>query len=387
MCATVLLLATATAAQASKLRLLAPGVTSFASDGTRYVAWEGRPTGAIFVLDTRSGQRRTIHARCALEDRAPASSGRFLLQCSASTAIEESALLDVRTDRITVLPTASYREDGLHGTVWQGVGRHYVIGGTGVHARCGRPRRHEDCLALFDISTGVVSEVPESRVPDVDRVGAPPLCSALREKVRHLSQGELVSDYGPLIALGSYFSYREGLLARPEGLLKREIPDFVKHLIVDRCHGPSMLVPAHAERREPNGGWHPELSGGTLTWDTAPNNIWAVNLWEQQEEARASRRQAGPPGTLVSYNLHTHATNTWALPVLKLRLTVEFFRPLIHQVSGTFGYSAHTDREVFWIATRSLSCQAAGSSSGGLDEEHCDGEPGHVVSSVYTARQ
>jgi hypothetical protein len=392
--AALVLLTAAPSAVASRLHPIATGVIAFSSDGTRYVAWEGQAKDTIFMLDTRTGRRKTINAPCPLDDKAPAAAGRFLLGCSTATE-EHALLLDARTMRTTVLPGASYLSDGLHGAVWHGVGRYYVIGSTGVHARCDRLRRHEDCVALFDIATGVMSEVPEWRVPDVDRTGAPPLCHALRENVRHMSQGEFVSDWGPLIPLGSYFSYRDGLVARPEGLLKREIPNFVKHLIIERCHGPSILVPAHSERRQPHSAWHLELSGGTLTWDTAPNDIWAVSLWEEEEEARLGRelestkhpaKRSMDPGTLIRYNLHTHESTTWPLPVVKLHLTVEFFRPLSRHVSGIFGYSAHTDYEVFWIATTSLSCPASGDSSGGLSEEHCDDEAGHIVSSIYGAR-
>src|SRR5436853_5047277 len=55
------LLTGAASAQASKFRRLTPSVVAFASDGTRYVAWETHLGAPIAVFDTRTGHQ-AMHA-------------------------------------------------------------------------------------------------------------------------------------------------------------------------------------------------------------------------------------------------------------------------------------------------------------------------------------
>jgi len=221
-----------------------------------------------------------------------------------------------------------------------------------------------------------MTEVPEWRVPDVDRVGAPPLCSALRSKVRQLSRAEDEEGFGPLAPLGSEFSYGDGLLAAPEGLGTEEgIPNFVRHLIVTPCHGPAILVPAHSERRNLVQGWHLELSGAILTWDTGHKSLLS-DIEEEFGPGEGNLRH----GTLASFNVHTHKRRTWPLPILTLRVTIDDRKPISRSTVGTFGYSAHTDHEVFWIAARSFSCPP------GFSEEHCGGLTNNEVSSIYAVQ-
>ncbi|HWX74345.1 MAG TPA: hypothetical protein VNZ05_03510, partial [Solirubrobacteraceae bacterium] len=119
--AALVLLLAAPSAAASKLRRLVPNVVAFASDDTRYIAWESPGQKAVFVLDTRTGHRLAFKVGCALSDKTAAASGRFLLECP-----KEQALLDVHTGKVTPLPTPPPREIGEYGPIWEGVGSRYV---------------------------------------------------------------------------------------------------------------------------------------------------------------------------------------------------------------------------------------------------------------------
>ena len=84
----IMLSAGAAPAVASPLRQLASGTVAFASDGTRFVAWQTAGDEQIVVLDTLTGLRQQITppAGCKLHDEAEdgepvigAAAGRFLL--------------------------------------------------------------------------------------------------------------------------------------------------------------------------------------------------------------------------------------------------------------------------------------------------------------------
>jgi hypothetical protein len=86
-CMGALLCALPSPASATPLRRLAPRITSFASDGVRYAAWQVNAAAPIVVLDTRTGKRRAIPVPgCVLADQSRSSvsdgGGRFLLTCS-----------------------------------------------------------------------------------------------------------------------------------------------------------------------------------------------------------------------------------------------------------------------------------------------------------------
>src|ERR1700737_1598265 len=334
----------------SQFHRLATSAIAFASDGTRYVAWEVAGQERLFVLDTRTGRRFTIKG-CGIEDRAPATAGRFLGGCKG----EAQALIDVRRRTVTSLPEPPPHLYGEYGPIWTGVGLHYVIGRAGLHARCHRPRRHEGCTALYDIATRVMTEVPETRVPDPDRPGAPPICHGLRAKVFGLSKRDNFEGLGPLAPLESRFSYSDGFVAEPEEM--GEAP--IRHLRIDRCHGRATILPAPYERRnlEPP-PWDVELRAGILTWDTGHvSEAWVQEL-EQEPNAVADLRH----GTLSAYDLHTAKLRSWELPRLTLAVTTGGPEP--YRVLGTFGYSAHTDYDLFWVAARSIDCSGKGGCSG-----------------------
>ena len=328
--AVLLALASPPSAVASKLRLLAPSVTSFASDGTSYVAWQVPGEKSISVLDTRNGHRDQVEAPCPLADNAPAAAGRFLLECGE----EEEALLDVRTGATTMLPKPPPHPYARFGPNWTGVGSRYVIGEGGTSGRCRKRHSNEGCLVLYNIASRAVTEVAESLVPDPDRPGAPPLCPTLRSRVLKLSKAEILERMGPLTPLQSDFGYTEGVVVEPEGLIKRAIAEPLKRLLVISCDGATRLVPTRSEGR-----WNPDgdvsdlvLSDGLLTWDTGHSSN------EYYEEPGLSLRH----GTLVSYTLHTRDRQSWALPVLPLTVTENGTQNVRRRVSGVFGYSTHT---------------------------------------------
>lgn len=339
-CSTCLALLPAVPAAAAKLHRVATDTTSYASDGTRYVAWEVHAHHGISVLDTGTRRRIEVSSRCGLEDGAPAAADRFLLGCAA----EEQALLDVQTGVVIPLPKPPPHLIGEYGPIWTGVGLRYVIGKAGLHARCQRPKRHESCTALYDIATGVMSEVPESGVPDPDRRGAPPLCRALRRKVFRRSKLETLEGMGPLGPLQSGFSYRNGLFAKPEQI--GEAP--VRNVRIVRCHGaPTVLS---IRREPPNPEPFPsdlQLGGGFLTWDTGHPS--AAFDEEVMEGPRAGLRR----GTLTSYDLRTRRLRSWRLPAMRLEL--HGLDPREWPV-GVFGYSAHTHYAAFWIAAQDVNC-------------------------------
>lgn len=301
---------------ASGFRRLDGNAASFVTDGTRYAAWQYQRTSPIVVFDTRTGHRGEILDGCALAESGPyvtAAAGRFLVGCGHG-----AALLDVRTGALTMLPTGEY------GPEWDAVGRRYVSGPAELHARCLRTKRHEGCIALYEIATGAVHKVPEAHVPDLDRPGAPPACAAFRHKLLRLNREELPVQ----------FSYSEGALATTVQI--GEAP--VRELRVDRCHRRPTTLHIHAEPE------NIQLRGGILSWDTArPGDGY------EEEEGPKEEAQLGRD-TLTTYGLDTRRRRNWALP----RLPLQTGQP--QPVTGVFGYSAHTDYAVFWIAARSLSC-------------------------------
>jgi hypothetical protein len=182
--AAAFVLVSAGAAKASGLRPVATRVSTLATDEQRYVAWESPGKRSIVVLDTKTGRRRRLDVRCPLMGGAPAAEGRFLLECGSG----ETALLDVRSGVAVSLPSLaapSYGEPG-----WTGAGARYVVGKGANGPGCRKLKRHEGCLALYEIATGRVSEVAETLSPDPDRPGAPPLCPALRRRVFEFGESE-----------------------------------------------------------------------------------------------------------------------------------------------------------------------------------------------------
>jgi hypothetical protein len=346
--AALILLLAAPSAEASKLRRLVPNVVAFASDGTRYIAWEVLRQKPIFVFDTRTNRIRAFMSPCGLKDRAPAAAGRFLLECGLE---EEEALLDARTGVTTRLPTAPPHPYADYGPIWEGVGSRYVIGKGGTSGRCPNRGRNEECLALYDIATRKVTEVRESQVPDPNRAGAPPLCRGLRNRVRK-AFNPAFEGLGPLTPLEeAYYSYSDGLFAEPEGYVQEREPDLVRNFVLIPCEGPSTLVPVHSERFNLEPLLSPDLNGDLLTWSTGH----PTSAYEAEEIAGPGHGNLRH-GILGSYNLRTHKRQLWMLPLLRLHVTRYLSGRGDANVVGTFGFSAHTDYAAFWIAAHDASC-------------------------------
>jgi hypothetical protein len=305
--------AAATDASASGFRRLALSTVAFSTDGARYAVWQVSKSSPIVILDTSTGRQGQISG-CSLDESSEhGAGGRFLVRCG-----DGESLLDVRTDAITALPSGEY------GPEWQKVGLRYVGGRAELHARCHQTMR-EGCTALYNIATGVVTNVPESQVPDIDRPGAPPACRTFRHRLLRLERGSLPEQ----------FSYSEGLLARTVQI--GEAP--VTELRIERCHRRATILHVRTEAE------NIYLSGGLLTWDTGHGGTEY-----QEEEVGDIPPGALKRGVLSSYRLSTGQRRSWTLP--RLPLHTDYPQPTV----GVFGYSAHTDYAVLWIAARSLNC-------------------------------
>lgn len=311
--AIALLAATSGNARASAFHRLDGNAKFFDTDGTRYAAWQYRPGFPIIVYDTATGHRGEIEDGCDLAGGAAA--GRFLVDCR-----EKTALLDFRTGVLTPLPET--------GAGWAEVGSRYVSSAYENGVRCRGMRRHEGCLVLYDIATRLVTKVPEARVPDLDRPGAPPVCPALRRRV--LASERVGETEGG--------SYGDGVFVRSLAL-KPEGPS--RWLRVERCHGHVTMLYSRIEPRSI------DVSAGLLTWDTGHSEN------EDEEEGIKVRT-----GAITAYDLATHKRRSWALPALPLNS--DGGEPNEPTSVGVFGSSTHTKTTLFWIADRTLSCSKAG---------------------------
>jgi hypothetical protein len=306
------------AALASPFRRVAPSAVAFASDGARYAAWQVTKGAPIVMLDTRSGKRKS-YPGCSIESEEErsagqvAAAGRFLVRCGESTS-----LLAAATGAKTQLPQPPYGE-------WRAIGTRYVEG-IAIHQACTHSASEEQkaarggseltCIALYDIATGALSYRPESDVPELDRVGAPVVCSAFRAKL--LVDGRFDPDPGG-------FAFGEEMLA--ETVHHGEAP--VKRIRVKHCDGRSRVIST-----EPRGLF---LVGGLLTWDTGH----AGDDVNAQAEGGDTHH-----GRLWTYHTATHARRSLPLP----QTTIIGSR----RVHGVFGYSSHAGKTLFWIAAKKV---------------------------------
>ena len=314
----------ASATSAVPLRRLVASTVAFASDGSRYVAWQTRVGAPVVAFDTRTGAQRRLDlpVGCELaseeerESGRDAAAGRFLLNCRGGRSVE-SALLNGRDGMIMPLPNAAD---------WTAVGTRYVLGvseaSTCVQSRSEQAIGEEHglpCLALYDLASGRVSYRPPSLWPDIDQAGAP-ICPRLRQKplTEQIKHGE------------REFAYGDGYFAKPGGRLRRDVR-------IERCHGrPTILPESGGPENEPENF---DLRDGLLTWDTAHPGF-EFNEYPHSEGADRTR------GMLYSYDLSTGRRHDWRLPRLPVRETNGRF-----SVVSVLGYSTHTANMVFWIAT------------------------------------
>ncbi|HZL49197.1 MAG TPA: hypothetical protein VFC30_09320 [Solirubrobacteraceae bacterium] len=317
----------ASATSAVPLRRLVASTVAFASDGSRYVAWQTRTGAPVVVFDTRTGAQRRLGLPdgCELaneEERTrgrDAAAGRFLLNCRGGRSLE-SALLNGRDGTIIRLPNAAD---------WTAVGTRYVLGvseaSTCVQSRSEQAIGEEHglpCLALYDLASGEVSYRPPSLWPDIDEAGAPPICPSLRAKV---IAEELIGG------VEREFDYNAGWFARPA--------KHRRYIEVNRCNGRRTTLAAHSDESE-----NFDLRGGWLTWDTGhPSG-------ELEREGEGTNT-----GSLAAYDLFSHRLTRWTLPRLSVRETDRGF-----SIVGILGYSTHTANMVFWIATTAGAVTGAG---------------------------
>jgi hypothetical protein len=354
-------------AGASHLRLLAPTVTSFDTDGVRYAAWQENPAAPIVVLDTLDGSEREITTPgCVLGGSGNESGegGMFLLlcfenpgdgcfearlnllfRCGEKPLAEEPThaevqaygvrvqrLLDVRTGVSTALPDDE----------WERVGSLYLESRVPASG-CSPPTPY--CVAFYDIATGIVTHQLRRYVEptagferaDLDRAGAPPegVCGALHRTVL---------TWLKYLNYGLDYAYERGVFAH--------VTHNYQNVRVERCNGHSTLLPGPSDPEPPfsNGshrrGSEPssfDLSDGLLTWDTSEE---AGNYFDEG---------LGFPGTLSSYQLADGRRRTWKLPRLTARdLSAGPGSSGPESLTGVYGYSTHMANRVFWIATRTL---------------------------------
>ena len=289
-------------ARPASLREIAPNVRAFASDGTQYAAWQETETSPIVVLDVATGQSRNITIPgCELESQAEQATprgggGRFFLACDH----EQEDVLNLQTGQTQPLPHELSRYS------WDRVGALYAEDSN--YRGCAHLN---DCIALYELATGTLSERHTLPLVDLNRPGAPSLtiCPALRHRVL-TAEHEAPPD----------FAYENGLYAHP-----------VKHTYVeiDRCKRPPILLATRGEPRDFS------LNNGLLTWDTG----YPTRGILEEDESRF-------PSVLTAYQLATGKRRNWRLPP---RLV-----PYAEPPRSTLGYSTHTANTVFWIADRSV---------------------------------
>lgn len=288
-------------------------MVAFASDGTRYAAWQVTESSPIVVLDSRTGKRKS-YAGCSLvneeEEQGPvAGAGRFVVRCGAAP----ERLLDVRTGIETPMPTPNVGEWGVAGTRYvEALGREVYspeLHDCGLSAS--EVRGEAACIPLYDIATGAVSYRRPSQPPDIDRPGAPPICRALGVKLLR-AEARLSARR---------FAYHDGMFA--EAVPNGEAP--IKRIRLTGCRGHTKLI---ATAPEPA---NLIIADGLLSWDTGHQAL----VDHEGEDIRSGR--------LWTYRLTTGRRRSLPLPLLRTQ-------SVPGKIRGVLGYSSHAGTTLFWIA-------------------------------------
>jgi hypothetical protein len=275
----------------------------------------------LVVLDTLTDRqkRMALPSGCNLEglqedgSYGVAAGGRFLLLC-ATTVPARSAVFSVRTGRSFLLPGDEI--------VWSGLGTRYSQGffeGGGQ--------------VIDDLATGKLHRVSEEEaVLDLDRPGARGVretCPRLLRRVRK-EQGVGRLDSG-------FFGYGNGAF----------VSDYGQHgeVQIDRCDGRSTVLKGQF------------VTGSSLEITHTPHDFdvraalasWDTGSVSPTPELPEEPRERSFRPTVTVYTLASGARRHWTLPRLRLEEAAESAR-------GAFGYSTHTAHMVFWIGTRTDSC-------------------------------
>jgi hypothetical protein len=289
------------------MTVLVRGVRAFASDGSRYVAWQGAGSQSVTVLDTSSGQRRAyvLPNGCFLSDEdSPGTyerlhhggGGRFLLSCYSGGG----DVLDLQTGQVTQLPQEGQRYD------WRAVGALYA-----EDPGCGL---REGCESFVELATGHLFTHRGPGPFNLSEPGAPRvgICEALRRT--------WLADEQHIVA-NTLFAYAQGVLVQPgrrEGSVE-----------IRRCTHAPIVVKGVGEPRDF------EATSDYVTWDTGFSSEGSI----EAEESDA-------PTLLNAYDLETHKLRSWRLPALELAAVKEI---------ATFGFSTSNPHAVFWIADETVS--------------------------------
>jgi hypothetical protein len=363
----------ADSAHASKLALLVGSVTSFATDGVQYAAWQTTPASPIVILDTVGGDRRTLHlpgcvlgnespdeSRYDFEGRSRTEAGRagFLIYCFKETGTgcftahqttlircgearpheneseseHESErksralvqrLLDPRTGTTTLLP---------EGHPWM------LVTGGAVESFSNEPRyrRQGGCFARYDIATKSVVVRSDAGACErfLEQALTSPICHALGSGPEQFVRGHNEWE----------FSFADDVFVRTDR----------RHVLLKSCDGRQILLPGPLEpgrtiEFEEQDGYHARkhlpqdepknfsLRDGLLTWDTGAYTGASSECFADTYD-----------GTLTSYRLSTGQRITWKLP--------DLFNVECEGTKGVFGYSAHTLNTVVWLPEREATC-------------------------------
>jgi hypothetical protein len=331
--AAALVLLAASNAHASRLRLLVPSVTSFASDGSSYVAWQTTRSGPLTVLNTATSRRRILHvlAGCQLVDGINegfsnvAADGRFLLDCRPTETgpeQEDVRVLTARTGTSVALPRDPAEPGGS--IAWSLLGTRYARGAS--------ESEHD---FVMNLATGEEKEVDEREYRNLSQPGAPgtrSVCPSLRTRVKRRFPPDQGGD-----------AFEGSLFAEP----------FEEHGAVRllRCNGETRTLPAtvHPAAHLLGAANFLDLRDRWITWDDT-----------RAEEPKRARLEA--------YNLRSGQRIEWRLP--HLPVPTSEITPLPEEFAA--GWSTHTAAMVFWLPPTNL-------------ETHCE-DCSVETSDVYAAQ-
>jgi hypothetical protein len=190
---------------------------------------------------------------------------------------------------------------------------------------------------IDDLATGKLRRVGEEEaVLDLDRAGARGVretCPSLLRRVRK-EQG-----VGGLIS--GFFGYGNGVFAS----------DYGQHgeVQIDRCDGRSTVLKGQF------------VTGSSLEITHTPHDFdvraalasWDTGSVSPTPELPEEPRERSFHPTVTVYTLANGGRRHWTLP----RARIQGAGAEEERVRGAFGYSTHTAHMVFWIATRTDSCE------------------------------